>query len=129
MVEPTTMTKEAKTNKYTIMTKKTNDTVFTNSDYGIFLQKAWLLEFNDGVIENYNEKEHDYILVSPDGNSGLAATMFMKLNSDILSKGEIRNRIHGYVSKNKKQGKVLVLFLNYEERINYYSMYGLIPKT
>lgn len=101
------------------------DTVFTNSEVGKLLQKYWLQEFQKVLSENYNEQEHDYILVVPDGQSDLARTMFMNNKSDSMTFGEIGNRILEYVNKNKKQGKMVVIFMNREGRISYYTIYGL----
>jgi hypothetical protein len=104
------------------------DTVFTNSEVGKLLQKYWLQEFQKVLSKNYNEQEHDYILVVPDGQSDQARTMFMDIKSDGMPICEIRNRIHEYVNKNKKQGKIVVIFLNPECRISYYTIYGLKSK-
>lgn len=102
------------------------DTVFTNSEIGKLLQKYWLQEFQKVLSENYNDQEHDYILVIPDNQTGLdAKTMFMDLKSNTMPFGEIRNRIHKYVNKNKKKGKIVVIFINREGRISYYTIYGL----
>ena len=101
------------------------DTVFTNSEVGKLLQKFWLQEFQKVLSEKYNEQEHDYILVVPDGISGLARTMFIDSKLDSMPSCEIRTRIHEYVHKNKKQGKIVVIFCNPEGRMSYYTMYEL----
>lgn len=100
-------------------------TVFTNTEIGKQLQKMWLMENQAILSKTYRENKSDLILVTPHDNAGKnSACAFMK--SDEIENLRtidrvITDRISNYVLKNKSEGKVIVIFMNLEGRLSYYT--------
>ena len=97
-------------------------TVFTNSEIGISMQKMWLAE-NQSILSSKSfEAQSDFVLVIPEGNN--AITMWVKLKDKWLPEGEMNDAITKYVTEKRMPGKVVVIFLNLEGRISYYTIYS-----
>jgi hypothetical protein len=97
--------------------------VFTNSELGMRCQKLWLKEFQTVLTENYEKMKSDYILVVPNSPmNSIARVTLMNLNDPMPFK-ELMDDINRYVIKSKAQGLMVVVFINQEGRINYYTIY------
>lgn len=97
-------------------------TVFTNSELGKLTQKFWLQENMTILCQHYDEKADDFILVVPNEDKN-AVTMFMNLKDNSIQDFEIRSKIHHYVTKNKSSERIVVIFMNLEGRVSYYTVH------
>jgi hypothetical protein len=100
-------------------------TVFTNTEIGKQLQKMWLEENKSILTKTYRETKADFIWVTPNDFAGeISACTFIKLDEleNLRSLGDrIVDRIRSYILEKKSDGKVIVIFMNLEGRLSYYT--------
>ena len=102
-------------------------TVFTNNEIGKQMQRIWLQENHVILSRTKLESETDFILVTPlNGDRKNAKTQFLNLSQLPdwnENPAEITTKIIYYVIKMSTEDKVVVIFINPEGRVSYYTIY------
>lgn len=102
-------------------TEKTLQTVFTNSKIGKEMQRYWLVEFQEVLVKNHREQNSDFVLIVPT-ETNQANAVFCNFSDVTIIDAKVGGKIINYALKNRGKDKMVVVFLNLEGRVSYYTM-------
>ena len=104
--------------------KKKNPTIFSGGEIGRSAQKHWIYEFSTELTAKYVEQKADFALVLPHRNGLEAYVSFLKVADLILDDTFDRNAkeyILEYVFKRKNETSIIVIFMNNNGNIDFYT--------
>lgn len=110
-------------------------TVFTNNELGIKLQKLWLQEHHELLIKSIQEAQAEFVVVTPQkqGDSVIAKVEFCNLDEFQDKKFQPFQKeldsMTSYYEKMKGDDKLIVFFVNYQNRLSCYTCNSSDPNN